>query len=102
MINSDLMQRVLKQIEEHPETWFQSCWVNECGTVACFAGWACLLAGHSPQEMEPWAGDDVGDEAERLLGLDEEDGDRLFAGENTLDDLRHLVNEFTQRVEMAD
>ena len=43
----ELAQQVRDQIMFHPETHNQSVWFQrmECGTTACVAGWACMLAG---------------------------------------------------------
>lgn len=45
MPNVDLLQRTLTHIRQHPETWDQGMWVNECGTAFCFAGHAVNLSG---------------------------------------------------------
>lgn len=41
--NAELAYQVLDQIDAHPETWNQRVW--DCGTAACFAGWAVRLSG---------------------------------------------------------
>lgn len=45
--NAELAYRVVDHIDAHPELWNQGVYIGkaECGTVACFAGWAVLLAG---------------------------------------------------------
>lgn len=45
--NATLAYRVLDHIDAHPEQWDQSVYLGEgdCGTTACFAGWALLLSG---------------------------------------------------------
>ena len=42
-INAPLLRQVLKQIETHPETWYQA--EYRCESGMCFAGWACELTG---------------------------------------------------------
>lgn len=43
---------VLAQVEATPEAHEQSVWIkrDHCGTTACVAGWATLLAGDQPHE----------------------------------------------------
>lgn len=45
--NEELWHRIHDQITQYPESWDQSDWghTEECGTVACVAGWACALSG---------------------------------------------------------
>ncbi|WP_084963294.1 hypothetical protein [Thermoactinospora rubra] len=43
MVNTTLLRQTLAHILRHPEGWRQSTW--RCGTTACFAGWAAILAG---------------------------------------------------------
>jgi hypothetical protein len=52
MPNIELLKRVRAQITEHPETHNQRVWAKrtECGTTACVAGWAVLLA-HPDAEL---------------------------------------------------
>lgn len=120
--NAELAYRVLDQIDAHPELHRQRWWltVADCGTAACFAGWACILSGDEPVipfDGEP--GDEfshvrtadtkihVGDHARALLGLDSsvEGRDRaaeLFFDDNTREDLHRIVAEvFGPRPERA-
>lgn len=50
-LNVPLAYSVLDHIDAHPESWDQADWgrKNDCGTRACFAGWAVLLAGGEVQ-----------------------------------------------------
>lgn len=45
--NAELAYRVLDHIDAEPKGWEQGMWIgkSDCGTVACFAGWAVLLSG---------------------------------------------------------
>src|SRR3954465_6086495 len=45
--NAELAYRVLDHIDADPASWDQGRWIKktDCGTVACFAGWAVQLAG---------------------------------------------------------
>lgn len=49
--NAELAYRVLDHIDAHPEQWNQGVYIGskECGTAACFAGWAVLLSGARPR-----------------------------------------------------
>jgi hypothetical protein len=109
----ELAERVLAQIEEHPEQWQQGEWAfrADCGTVYCFAGWAVRLAhpeaeflfgvsslrdgsatlaqlGGSPPR-------DIKDLATELLGLRWRGADVLFDGRNTLEELREYVRQLS-------
>lgn len=107
--NADLAYRVLDHIDEHPEQWDQGRWIGkaECGTVACFAGWACLLSGEvawfygaTDRTDILNGGRHVADRAEELLRFDQRaatlvDGDgnqrHLFQATNTRDDIGRIV-----------
>lgn len=95
-------------IDAHPKTHDQGWWFTptECGTVACFAGWASLLAGDRPVPMsgslvytdDTWQMEHVRGRAQELLGLTLEEACRLFAGGNTRADLRaHLAEIYGPR-----
>lgn len=120
-INMPLLERTLRHIEAHPEQWDQKTWY--CGTAGCFAWHAAVLAGGEPLPNAPAyvrAEDDdppehvypcgtfglvetavhetavhVADRATRVLGLP--DDSRLFAFNNTLDDLRRIVEDLARR-----
>lgn len=109
MPNAELAYRVLDHIDAHPESWDQNIWVArrpECGTAACFAGWACLLSGDQPagpldadNEVERvnviWLGSTyIPHRAGALLGIEVEGGEHpLFEYTNTREDLGELVEE---------
>lgn len=91
--------QVLDHILAHPEQHDQGIWMNECGTVACLAGWTCLLAGDQPVCRPLWTdymAVRVGDthrlrkirgRAKELLGIDDLQADYLFDASNSIDDL---------------
>ena len=108
--NAELAYRVLDHIDAHPEQWDQRTW--DCGTVACFAGWAVRLSGaraagpaYDSKVVEGPAdliGLDVSDAAVRVLrhecwtpdsDIFSPRGD-LFASDNTREDLGRLVAEY--------
>lgn len=94
-----------------------------CGTAMCFAGHTALLAGAKPiitTSFAPDPGEDwwfgtvrvqgeggvtfdrhVSTYAQELLGLSESDAESLFSGDNTLDDLEHLVGEIVEHGEIV-
>lgn len=101
--NEPLAREVLAKIAEDADHWNQFHWVSACGTSFCFAGWTLVLSGYTPvavndeyfsSRMVAPDGQhvNVGDEAERLLGLNEYDGEDLFSATNTYGDLVHQVD----------
>lgn len=122
--NVDLLRLTLKHIEMAPCTWDQEHWRRKapCGTVMCFAGWACTLAGgrwyaaadahlrdvliaeqgdEEDYETTDVNGDEVvsaADRARRVLGLTWEQANWLFVETNTLPDLHRIVDEICSGV----
>ena len=93
-----LAEDVLQHIKDNPSEWFQQDWIrqNECGTVACFAGWACLMSGGRLENYRGLVGvARVPQEAIKLLGLAHEEADVLFAGSNTLEMLEMMVKDIS-------
>jgi hypothetical protein len=107
--NAALAYAVLDQIDAHPETWNQGTW--DCGTAACFAGWAVRLSGgissdrgdssrvvDGPAEL---IGVPIDVAAERLLGVSPwtpstvypAEEDWLFSAGNDREDLGRIVAE---------
>lgn len=112
----DLLDAVIAQIEAHPETWSQSRY--RCETGMCLAGWAAEMTGGQwltgpasalapllladddddpadtedfPEDDEPFSGVlaiESHIRAQRLIGLTEDQAERLFAGGNTLPDIK--------------
>lgn len=113
--NKKLLLKTLAYIKAHPEEHNQEYY--RCETGMCYAGWAITLAGgkwafpvsgdysdryviantqdnpdhvfldHGLQVINP------SDRAERLLGITEIEGCRLFEWENTIEDIERIVNE---------
>jgi len=85
-MNTKLLEKVRDHIAAEPDSWtFQ--WFNdhECGTRACIGGRAMLLSGISPRKirrpelLEKEYGTSTRAEiAEKLLGLDFDQAERLF------------------------
>lgn len=105
--NASFLQRrrmVLDFITAHPEHHNQAVWavpmawlrelydeslVGTCGTVACVAGWTCIMAGDeltssdgSPELdhaiSDSGAALEIPERAMRLLGLTKDEADELF------------------------
>jgi hypothetical protein len=112
--NAELAYKVLDHIDADPEGFHQGVWIAKatCGTVACFAGWTCVLSGDEPdfdeddefEASEVWTGPSglfarVPDRAARLLGIEPDGGPegvggyRIFSAKNTREDLGRLVAE---------
>lgn len=115
--NWSLLIRTAEHIIDHPESWDQSWFFQECGTVACFAGWTTLLEGYKPHPnydtiielTEAQAikldGEHFGsiwnelrtcaqDLAAHLLGLTWAEGRELFYGGNDLTDILVKLDEW--------
>jgi len=107
--NAALAYRVLDHIDANPLEWDQRVW--QCGSAACFAGWAVRLSGGTltsergipevTEGPEDIVGLPVDEAAYAVLGMDadiagdfgNEDDDWLFDEDNTRDDLGRLVAE---------
>lgn len=108
--NAELAYRVLDQIDAHPETWNQHEW--DCGSAACFAGWAVRLSGGVAEEKNRFTptvvegprelvGLPVDEAAIEVLGTDGwtpstvevEEQDWLFSASNDREDLGRIVTE---------
>jgi hypothetical protein len=66
-MNIELFRRIQSHILEDPKRVVMDCWRGQdedCGTVACIAGWACILEGNKARNF------DIPEEAEKLLGID--------------------------------
>lgn len=117
-----LLKRTLQKVEQVAAKpgrlrWDQGYFRHHtwCGTVMCFAGWGCQIAGGrwiKPKDafigaaLRATRQDDSAHvingqiaahaRAKRLFGLTAADAMRLFGGGNTLDDLRRIVRELTR------
>jgi hypothetical protein len=104
---------VLGHIHAHPEQHEQTVW--SCGTTACVAGRACLLAGYEPASCEfeycsctpvrrgaqtttccvrnPDTGQlyRIASLAQQLMHISDSDAESLFDGGNEVEDLDHIA-----------
>lgn len=81
MVNEERVRAVWQHLKLNPEewdqdTWFEGCFEHhsgsKCGTVGCFGGWTNKLFGGEGADIQD------SDLAQRLLGLTEDQADRLF------------------------
>jgi len=77
----DLYDAVLAHITDHRAEWDQGVWLEEteCGTIACFAGWAVVVGG-GDREAVP-------ESALALLELEPWQAESLFSSRQTFDGL---------------
>lgn len=92
MVDVELLERVMRHIEAHPEQHDQDVYIRQdsCGTAACFAGWTLLLSGADPADASVWR--HAAGAAKDRLGVDVRTAIRLFACTNTAQDLRRMVD----------
>ena len=121
-LNVELLQRTMAYIDAHPEQHDQGEWVErkpECGTAACFAGWAAILefgegvifddgemlAFRLPAPYSNRRDDGLpplmSQQAARLLGLSSVQADTLFNAWNTRGMLRAMVNDLVATGDLA-
>lgn len=108
--NLELLRRVLRQIDEHPETWEQSDYATktQCGTRYCVAGHAVAMNGIEMQ----WRQGDYPDqeyamrttsqveifcEAQERIGLTDYEADKLFNASNSRADLERIATQIADR-----
>lgn len=66
---------IMREENDGPINWLNEKPFPDCGTAACVAGWACLLANEGTVPENATASMD---EARELLGLTDGQADRLF------------------------
>jgi hypothetical protein len=88
--NVELLQRTMQYIKDHPERHKQSRFITECGTAACYAGWAALLSGWSVQRI---LSGPMYYEGAELLGLTHWEAETLFDSGNTVPMLELMVKD---------
>lgn len=83
-INATAIRRVVAAIEAQPTRWDQGRYLGSgtAGSVLCFAGWTCFLAGYNVEQMlqaDPRCGRIVLRTARTLLGLSPSQAGALFS-----------------------
>jgi|SRR5579864_556807 len=81
-LNVELLRKVKKHILEEPRRldmgyWIHATTASPCGTVACLAGWTCILSN-----VVPAFSLEAGELATPLLGLNERQKMSLFHTEH--------------------
>jgi hypothetical protein len=102
-----LARKTFEFIEAHPEEWEQSEWI--CETGMCYAGHAAHIAGADLAEpsfaAKAWGPDGDGihisDYAQTVLGLGDGEATRMFFSENSLADLRGMVDDLETKGHLA-
>lgn len=95
-LNVQLLDEVLTQIDLKPETWRQDVW--NCGTGHCTGGWAAVLSGWTPVEInssriqKDGVYGDTYTVARNALGLTDDQASCLFNGTNTREDLDLIID----------
>lgn len=100
MANIELLDRIIAQIEAHPELWDQGTWARptECGTAYCVAGWVAELTLPLPLAIRnavidtefvdfrdaSGAGHDWDTYGREALGLNGDQAEEMFASSNDL------------------
>ena len=115
-----LLRKVIDHITAHPEQHDQKFWLKttECGTVACVAGWTCLLNGDEPDERVAYGNhtasvipadapnpdarsiaysSSVPERAKELLGLTPKEADALFDEDATFNDVLSVCHDIAAR-----
>jgi hypothetical protein len=109
--NAELAYAVLDYVMSHPEQNEQADYIGnldtehppgpDCGTVACYAGWTCILSGDKfalrsdIYLVDPGDGLLLGvhERAAELLNLNDVQSYRLFIGTQDRADLPYMVAE---------
>lgn len=94
-----LLRAVLKQIDEHPETWNQGVMaqMTACGTSHCIAGHAVTLRGHRVSfdrfgsAYTTMEGDRIWSLAMHELELTSQESDDLFDGYNSREAIQRIA-----------
>lgn len=90
--NTELLQKTMQFIKDHPEQHDQTDYWTECGTPSCFAGWALHLSGHTCQQVRSGLLSS-GDYAALVLGLTTSERIELFCPGNTIFMLELMVKD---------
>lgn len=92
--NVALIEQTMQHLLDHPEDHNQSAVFNECGTPACFVGWAMYFSGITAENVDDYLETTTctGWAAEHL-GIDVVDAGKIFRGTNTLPMLHLMVKD---------
>jgi len=95
MPDLELLRKVLRQIDAHPELWDQSWWITEspCRTAYCVAGWAIILSG----EQLPLHNRLIPIRAQELLGIQQHERTNLFYGNSDRETIEWIASKIAKR-----
>lgn len=106
-MNTEIVEKAFALAKANPELHSQSdyAFASPCGTVMCIAGWICVADGwkvdaNAQAHKKGHRITFVGDLAERIAGLDEDQGDELFVDSAT-DDMTQLEERWARMKEEA-
>ena len=98
--NTELLEKVMTFINDNPRQHDQEVWgyTNECGTTACFAGWAGLMTGLEIGRGFEWRDKrgqrvDVFKHATKVLGLTWYQAEVMFLEIDTREGLELAVKD---------
>ena len=108
-VNVTLLRSVMDEILANPEKHDQHYWASmredSCETAYCFAGLTCTLQGQQVSWKDGYLGgrgvlqtyilqngEEIDRTAQDMLGLDDRSANILFHEDNTIEDLKHLVD----------
>ena len=124
-VNAEALERVMTHIKDNPRMWRQATYftdrdVHDCGTTACFAGWAVQFyaeqEGWKPREelfvattaryyfkdgQPPEDASHVAEVAAEILGITDADADILFGGSNDMEQLETMVKNLLNNEEIT-
>ena len=99
--NTELLQQTMQYIINHPDQHDQADWAvqHDCGTTACFAGWAAILSGWTVKQVQ-LTDDPVKDIGGEILGLTVSESHQLFDASNTRHQLELMVKDLVNGVDI--
>lgn len=92
-MNRELIEKTIQHIVDHPEQHNQGAVFNECGTPACFVGWAMHFSGLDAKEYYREIEGDSIEWASENLGINIEDACTIFSSHNTIPMLQLMVKD---------
>lgn len=83
-----LLQTAVNQILEYPETWNQTEYHSECGTMHCIAGWCQILGGRPANRCS------TSNDSQELLGISINEAFWLFSKDRSLREIYNFAKKF--------
>lgn len=101
--NIELLEKTMQYIKDHPEKHKQDVFIrdtNECGTAACFCGWAAMLSGYTARDII--RASHITQLGADLLGIEFAEACRMFRTSNSREMLELMVKDLVNGDEMRD